>query len=78
MQVEGTGLHHLFSCATGAGAPPPCSEVLARLAQVLPESQSSESLDTPPTRRREDCHSAASPSTFSSCFNRDGERASAK
>ena len=25
-----------------------------------------------------DCHSAASPSTFSRCFNSDGERASAK
>ena len=27
---------------------------------------------------RRDCHSAASPSTFSRCFNRDGERASAE
>ena len=30
-----------------------------------------------PSRRR-DCHSAAPRSTFSRCFNRDGERASAK
>ena len=28
--------------------------------------------------RRRDCHSAAPPSTFSRCFNSDGERASAK
>ena len=28
--------------------------------------------------RRRDCHSAAPPSTYSRCFNRDGERAPAK
>ena len=28
--------------------------------------------------RRPDCHSAAPPSTFSRCFNSDGERASSK
>ena len=28
--------------------------------------------------RRRDCHSATPPSTVSRCFNRDGERASAK
>ena len=31
-----------------------------------------------PSSRRRDCHSAASPSPSSSCFNRDGEGASAK
>ena len=31
-----------------------------------------------PGRRQEFCHSAAPPSHFSRCFNRDGERASAK
>ena len=30
------------------------------------------------SRRREFCHSAASPSTFTRCFNRDGEGVSAK
>ena len=29
-------------------------------------------------RHRRDCHSAAPPSTFSRCFNSDGERASEK
>ena len=28
--------------------------------------------------RRRDCHSAATPSTFSRCINRDGESASAE
>ena len=31
-----------------------------------------------PSRRREFCHSAASPSPFSRCFNRDGEGMSVK
>ena len=55
---------------------------LGRRVLVTSESpkrpRSVEFVQVGPGRRREFCHSAAPSSPFSRCFNRDGEKVSAK
>ena len=59
----------LFSRTCGSSAAP---------AQPPRPSDSRRRPPSPAPSRRRDCHSAAIPSSFSRCFNSDGERASAK
>ena len=54
----------------------PASEPVGTVTYGAPPQSMSVAVVWP--SRRRDCHSAATPSTISRCFNREGERASAK
>ena len=69
------GLHVDASAPAAASAAPPATYLEAAGGGQTKQQQAAE---TRCVSRRRDCHSAAPPSSFSRCFNRDRERASAK